>query len=133
MKRVSLILASSLIMTLGAILFTLVVPRMAATAAGSIIASVVLIKASLRKGSSFGEMLSSGTSVAVLGSFLLNVVYYLIWGYVRELYGVRTALETLIMILRSGVFVFMFVVDLLIGFTSILLAISVVSLMYIGE
>lgn len=120
-------------MVLGAILSTLVVPKMAATAIGSLVASITLIKASLNKGASYGEMFSNGTAVAVLGSFLLNIVYYLVWGYIRELYGVRAALETLIMILKSGVFFYMFIVDLLIGFTSILLIISIVSLIYIGE
>ncbi|MEM0352077.1 MAG: hypothetical protein QW459_03745 [Sulfolobales archaeon] len=133
MRRVILILVCSSIMVLGAILSTLVVPKMAATAIGSLVASITLIKASLNKGASYGEMFSNGTAVAVLGSFLLNIVYYLVWGYIRELYGVRAALETLIMILKSGVFFYMFIVDLLIGFTSILLIISIVSLIYIGE
>lgn len=123
----------SLVMTLGATLSTLVVPKMVATAVGSVVASVVLARVSLNRGASFGEMFSSGVSVSVLGSFLLNVVYYLIWGYIREVHGVRAALETFAMVLRSGVFFYMFIVDLLIGFTSILLVISVISLVYIGE
>jgi len=114
-------------------LSTLVVPKMAATAIGSVIASIILTKASLNRGTSFGELFSNGTAVAVLGSFLLNIMYYLIWSYIRELYGVRATIETLAMILKSGVFFYMFIVDLLIGFTSILLVISIVSLMYIGE
>ncbi|MEM2208028.1 MAG: hypothetical protein QXG17_04990 [Sulfolobales archaeon] len=133
MRRIILILVCSSIMVLGSMLSTLVVPKMAATAIGSVIASIILTKASLNRGTSFGELFSNGTAVAVLGSFLLNIMYYLIWSYIRELYGVRATIETLAMILKSGVFFYMFIVDLLIGFTSILLVISIVSLMYIGE
>ncbi|MEM2007205.1 MAG: hypothetical protein QW154_06175 [Sulfolobales archaeon] len=133
MRRIILILVCSSIMVLGSMLSTLVVPKMAATAIGSVIASIILTKASLNRGTSFVELFSNGTAVAVLGSFLLNIMYYLIWGYIRELHGVRATIETLAMILKSGVFFYMFIVDLLIGFTSILLVISIVSLMYIGE
>lgn len=112
---------------------TFVVAKLIATAIGSIVASIILTRVSLDKGASFGELVSNGTTVSVLGSFLFNVVYHLMWGYVRELCGVRAAIETFIMFLRSGVFLYMFVVDLIVSFTSILLALSLVFLIFIGE
>lgn len=116
-----------------ATLFTLITQKITATAIGSIAASITLIKLSLNKDMSIGELLSNGTAVAFIGSFLINIVYYLTWSYISELYKVKAMLETFIMVLKSGVFFYMLVLDLLISITAILIVISIVSTVYIGE
>ncbi|MCX8184780.1 MAG: hypothetical protein RMI56_00820 [Sulfolobales archaeon] len=133
MKRVSLALLCSAIMVLVSLVLILAISKMVAVAVGSIVASSVLIYLSLRRELSFGDLLLIGTIISVLGSLLLNTAYYLLWGYIRELYGIRAAIETFIMILKSGVFIYMFIVDLIVSFTSVLITISILSLIYIGE
>lgn len=133
MRLVLLVLACSVVMALGTLGLMLLIPRFLATIVGSIITSLILIRASLSSGTSFGELLSAGTATAVLGSFLLNTAYYAVWGYVRELHGIREAIETFIMLIRSGVFIYMYVVDLFLSFTSILAVASIVAMIFIGE
>lgn len=120
-------------MTLIALALITIIQRFLAVIAGSIITSVVLIRLSLAEKMSLGDLLSAGIAITSLGSFLFNVAYYFVWSYMGELQGARPILETLIMIVRSGVFFYMFVLDLIMSLTSTLAVISVVSLFYFGE
>jgi len=133
MKKITVVFICSAVMVLATLALTLVISKFIATIVGSIIASIVLTWVLLSRRAQYAELFSVGVSVAVLGAFLLNIAYYMIWGYVREIYGVRSAIETFLMIVRSGVFLYMFVVDLIISFTSILAVISLVSIMYVGD
>lgn len=133
MNKTLIVLFLSSLMTLIALALVTIIQRFFAVIAGSIITSVVLIRLSLAEKMSLGDLLSAGIAITSLGSFLLNVAYYFVWSYMGELQGARPILETLIMIVRSGVFFYMFVLDLIMSLTSTLAVISVVSLFYFGE
>jgi len=133
MRKVVATLTCSTVMAAATLLLTLVTPKFIATIAGSVIASVTLVWLLLTRGAHYVELFSVGALVAILGPLLVNTIYYLIWGYLGELRGIRSALETFLMVVRSGVFLYAFVVDLVISFTSILAVIAIVSLMYIGD
>ncbi len=133
MRKITAVLACSAILVFATLALTLIISKFIATIIGSVITSIVLTWILLSRRAQYAELFSVGTSVAVLGSLLLEVAYYIIWGYIGEIHGIRSTIETLVMAVRSGVFLYMFIVDLVISFTAILAVISFVSLMYVGD
>ena len=133
MGKASVVLASSAVMVLVTLALTLVIPKFAATIAGSVVASAVLTRVMLGRRAQHSELFAAGVLLSVLGSLLLGVAYHVILGYIGGARGIWEALETLLMMTRSGVLLYMFVVDLVLSFTSIMAVISLVSVIYVGD
>ena len=129
---------------------TVVIPTLALTIAilgfqqllndnisGSVVAGLVIGPLALylinRSGGGLNEVAINGLFSSILGSFLSLLLYYVILGISLEKQGIISAVSYLLMMIKSGVFIAVYVINLLLVLTSMLAIMTLLALLFIKD
>ncbi len=129
---------------------TIVIPTLALTIAilgfqqllndnisGSVVAGLVIGPLALylinRSGGGLNEVAINGLFSSILGSFLSLLLYYVILGISLEKQGIISAVSYLLMMIKSGVFIAVYVINLLLVLTSMLAIMTLLALLFIKD
>lgn len=107
--------------------------RVYAPAYAGALTGLLLTYMVVKLGGGFVELAALGSLVSVLGSALYTTSYYLVVGFQWEALGYYTALEYLIMMVRSGVFIFTFITSLIMSIAALLTVSALLAALFIGE
>jgi len=104
---------------------------------GSVVAGLVVGPIALylvnKSGGGLNEVALSGLLSSILGSFLSLLLYYIIIGLALERQGVLSVVNYLLIMFRSGVFIVIYVVNLLLVLTSMLATMTLLALLFVKD
>jgi len=107
--------------------------RVYAPAYAGALTGLLLTYMVVRLGGGFVELATLGSLTSVLGSAVYTTTYYLAVGLQWEALGHYTALEYLVMMVRSGVFLFTFITSLVMSIAALLTVSALLAALFIGE
>ncbi|MCS7099585.1 MAG: hypothetical protein RMH84_03815 [Sulfolobales archaeon] len=115
-------------------LFSHVIPeRIYAPAVAGLLVGFTLTFLVIRFGGGFADIAVIGAVASLLGTLLSTLIYFVVVGLQWQAMGYWSALEYLVMMIRSGVFVVRFLTDFIIGSAALLSSAGLVAVVVVGE
>ncbi len=132
-RALVLVICSVALATATILISHVIEDRVYAPAYAGALTGLLLTYMVVKLGGGFVELATLGALVSVLGSALYTTSYYLVLGFQWEALSYYTALEYLVMMFRSGVFLFTFITSLVMSIAALLTVSALLAALFIGE